>query len=155
MAHLQDLIKFHFMLGLRHGEILQLLSTVDNIAISMRTLRRILKCKGLYRMKNESNPQAVASFLIDQLEGHGRFHGYRLHHLCCIQAGYVVTQRTVRHLLKFLDPRGVEQRRRNRLMRRLYVNPGHNFMWHVDSSALLASSLFLYRLHNILKPNLH
>lgn len=67
------------------------------------------------------------------LEGHGRLHGYKLHHLNCIQAGYVVIQSTVRHLLKFLDPHGVQQRRRNRLMRRIYINPGSNFMWHVDS----------------------
>ncbi|KAL3983607.1 DnaJ-like proiein [Sarotherodon galilaeus] len=121
------------MLGLRHGEILLLLSSLDSIVISMRTLRRNLKRMGLYRRKNESDPIEVAGFLIDQLEGHGRLHGYKLHHLNCIQAGYVVTQSTVRHLLKYLDPYGVEQRRRNRLMRRTYVNPGPNFMWHVDS----------------------
>ena len=69
MAHLHDLIKFYFMLGLRHGKILLLLSTGDYIVISMRTLRRILKCMGLYRRKNESDPLEVASFLIDQLEG--------------------------------------------------------------------------------------
>lgn len=70
---------------------------------------------------------------MDQLEGHGRLHGYKFHHLNCIQAGYVVTQSTVRHLLKFLDPGGVERKRRNRLLRHVYLNPGPNFMWHVDS----------------------
>lgn len=133
MAHLHNLVKFYFMLGMKHGEILILLSSVDDIVISMRTLRRILKGMGLYRRKNESDPLEVASFLIDKLDGHGRHHGYKLHHLSCIQAGYVVTQTTVRLLLKFLDPRGVERRRRNRLMRRMYVNPGPNYMWHVDS----------------------
>nr|XP_017208764.1 uncharacterized protein zmp:0000000984 [Danio rerio] len=133
MSRLTELIKFYFMLGLRHGEILQLLISLDNVVISMRTLRRNLKHMGLYRRKNESDPMEVAAFLIDQLEGHGRLHGYKLHHLNCIQAGYVVTQSTVRHLLKYLDPYGVEQRRKNRLIRRMYVNPGPNFMWHVDS----------------------
>ena len=133
MALLHDSFKLYFNLGLRHGEILQLLNTVDNIVISMRTLRRILKCMGLYRRKNESDPLEVAAFLIDQLDGHGRLNGYKFHHLNCIQAGCVVTQSTVRHLLKFLDPLGVEQRRRNRLMRRMYFNPGPNFMWYVDS----------------------
>ena len=103
-SHVHNLIKFYFMLGLRHGKILLLLSTVDDIVISMHTQRRILKSMGLLRRKNESDPLEVASFLIDQLEGHGRLHGYKLHHLDCIQAGYVVTQSTVRHLLKFLDP---------------------------------------------------
>ncbi|KAG2470838.1 TM6S1 protein, partial [Polypterus senegalus] len=49
---------------------------------------------GLHRRKNQSDILEVASFLIDQLEGHGRLHGYKLHHLSCIQAGHVVTQTT-------------------------------------------------------------
>ncbi|XP_070410032.1 uncharacterized protein [Nothobranchius furzeri] len=133
MSRLSELIKFYFMLGLRHGEMLLLMSSLDGIEISMRTLRRNLKRMGLYRRKNDSDPLEVAAFLIDQLQGYGRLHGYKLHHLNCIQAGYVVTQSTVRHLLKYIDPHGVAQRRRNRLTRRTYVNPGPNFMWHVDS----------------------
>lgn len=39
----------HLLLGLRHGEFLLLLSTVDDIGItSMLTMRMILKCIGLY-----------------------------------------------------------------------------------------------------------
>ena len=87
----------------------------------MHTLRIILKCMGLYRRKNESDPLEGASFLNDQLEGHGKLTGYKLHHLNCIQARYVLTQSTVRHLLKFLDSRGVDQRRKNCLRRRMYV----------------------------------
>lgn len=37
--------------------------------ISMRTSRRILRCMGFFCKKNESNAIAVASFIIDQLEG--------------------------------------------------------------------------------------
>ncbi|KAK7886541.1 hypothetical protein WMY93_026162 [Mugilogobius chulae] len=129
----EDLIKFYFSLGLRHGEILTLLNTVDDVVMSMRTLRRLLKRMGLYRRKNQSDPLDVAAFLIDQLDGHKKMYGYKLHHLNCIQAGFVVTQNTVRHLLRFLDPDGVEQRRRNRLQRRRYINSGPNFLWHVDS----------------------
>lgn len=38
----------------------------------------------------------------------------------------------VGHLLKYLDPYGVEQPHRNHLMRCTYVNPGPDFMWHGD-----------------------
>lgn len=55
MAHLHNLIKFYFMLGLRHGKMLLFLSAVDDNVISMPKLGRILKCMGLYRMKNEPN----------------------------------------------------------------------------------------------------
>ncbi|GAA6098847.1 uncharacterized protein LOC125141277 [Tachysurus ichikawai] len=44
-------------------------------------------------------------------------HGYKMMHLKCIQADYVVTQETIRQLLKILDPHGVQLRRRNRLLR--------------------------------------
>ena len=57
MGHIHDLIKFYYMLGLRHGEILLLSTAVDDIVISMRTLRRILKWMELYRRKNESQPK--------------------------------------------------------------------------------------------------
>lgn len=70
MSRLLELIKFYFMLGLRHGEILQLLSSLDSIVIGMQTLRKNLKCMGLHRRKNQSDPMEVAIFLTDQLEGH-------------------------------------------------------------------------------------
>ena len=60
-------------------------------------------------------------------------HGYKMMHLKCIQAGYVVTQETIRRLLKISDPHGVQLRRRNRLRRPMYQNPGPKFLWHVDS----------------------
>lgn len=43
MAYLRNFIEFCFMTGLRHGEILQLLTTVDGIIIRMHALRLILK----------------------------------------------------------------------------------------------------------------
>ena len=46
MAHLHIFIDLSFMLGLRRGEILLLLSTGDDILLSMLTLRWILKCIG-------------------------------------------------------------------------------------------------------------
>lgn len=45
IAHLQDLIKFYFMLGLRYGDIPLLLCMVDDTAISrlIHTPRRICR----------------------------------------------------------------------------------------------------------------
>lgn len=72
----------------------------------MCILQRTLKSLGLYRRENPSDPLEVASFLTDQLDGPGRLDGYK----------YSTGTGTVRHLLKFLDAHGVEQRWRNRLM---------------------------------------
>lgn len=46
---------------------LQLINMVDDIIISVHTLRPILKSTGLSRRKNESNPLEVASFPFNQL----------------------------------------------------------------------------------------
>lgn len=61
--------------------------------------------------KNQSDPLEAASFLIDQLEGYEKQHGYKLHHLSCIQLhpGWMCCD-PVRLVLKFLDSRGIEQR---------------------------------------------
>lgn len=84
MAHLHDLIKFYCMLWLRHGELLLLLTKVGGLVTSIRMLRRFLKHIELYRRKNHSDILEVVSFLTDHLEGDGRLHGYKLHHLSCI-----------------------------------------------------------------------
>ncbi|KAI7802087.1 hypothetical protein IRJ41_024666, partial [Triplophysa rosa] len=118
-AHLTELIYFYFFLGLSHKDILLALSHVDRVIISMRTLRQHLKHLRLYRRKNQTDPLEVALFLVDELERYGKLHGYKLLHLKCIQAGFVVNQ--------------MQLRKRNRLRRRVYVNPGPNFMWHMDS----------------------
>ncbi|XP_038071286.1 uncharacterized protein LOC119740150 [Patiria miniata] len=55
-------------------------------------------------------------------------------HLRCIQNGLTVKRDTVRHLLRLLDPEGVEIRSRRRLRRRIYRGRGPNFIWHVDSN---------------------
>lgn len=133
MSRLLSLIHFYFVLGLRHWEILLSLSYVDGIIISLSTLRRYLRTLRLFRRKAPSDILDVATFLQDQLARYGMLHGYKLMHMKCIQAGYVVTQETIRRLLKILDPCGVQLRHRNRLRRRMYQNPGPNFFWHVDS----------------------
>lgn len=44
-----------------------------------------------------------------------------------------------------IDPEGVERRKRRRLKRRRYSNPGPNFLWHVDGWDKLA--LFGFFIH--------
>ncbi len=54
--------------------------------------------------KEHSDLLDIAVFLQDQLNRYGMLHGYKMMHLKCIQAVYVVTQETIRQLLKILDP---------------------------------------------------
>ena len=125
-------ICFYFLHGMRHWEILTCLR-MDGIQISMSTLQRRLKLFGLHRRKAQSDLLEIALFLQEQLNQYGMLHGYRFMHLKCIQAGLVVTQSTVRCLLKILDPQGVQLRLRRHLRQRLCRNPGPKSLWHVDS----------------------
>lgn len=95
MAHLNELIYFYFLLGLSHKDILLTLSHVDRIIISMQTLRRHLKHLRLYRRKNQTDLLEVALFLMNELDRYGKLHGYKLLHLKCIHAGFVVSQRVI------------------------------------------------------------
>ena len=120
-------ICFYSLLRIRHWEILTCLRK-DGIRISIPTLRRRLKMMGLFRRKAQSSLLDVVLFLVEGLDQYGMLHGYRFMHLKCIQAGLVVTHSTVRCLLKILDPHGVQLRLR-RLRRRVYRNPGPNFLF--------------------------
>lgn len=43
-----------------------------------------------------------------------------------------VNQKTVREIVKVLDPMGVERRKHHRLARRKYIAPCPNYLWHAD-----------------------
>ncbi|KAL2091682.1 hypothetical protein ACEWY4_013945 [Coilia grayii] len=83
------------------------------------------------RRKNYTDLEEVAAFLHSAITGNGR-QGYQWLHLRAIQQGYVVSQDTIRQLVKLLDPDGVAKRRALRLSRRQYRNKGPNALWHMD-----------------------
>lgn len=124
-------IKFYFGLGLQQEEIISFLLK-DDVSISSRHLKRVLKHLQLWRRKRYSNVDDVLSFIEEQLQCSSQLHGYRWMHLKCLQHGLVVSRETVRLILKELDPQGVSLRKRRRLKRREYYNKGPNYLWHID-----------------------
>lgn len=118
------------------GEIVWLLSTIDEISVSVRTLRRILRCIVLYSRSDESDTTDVALFLIDQREEQQRLHECKLHHLHCIQDGYVVAQSTIRHLLKIHEKKN---------MKRSHYNV-KTIMWSWETTTLFYRKLSCYNL---------
>ncbi|OWF36791.1 hypothetical protein KP79_PYT02858 [Mizuhopecten yessoensis] len=130
---MDEAIALFHKLGLSQPEILEYLAYICNVVISKSTLKRKLGCMGLFRRKNYSDIVTVAVFLEKLLQESTESHGYKLLHLKCTQKGFVVSQETVRLLIHILDPIGIRQRRRGRLNRRIYDNPGPDFVWHIDS----------------------
>lgn len=129
---MDQLITFYFSLGFQQIEIRACLASNHGIHLSSRTLKRKLNTLNLFRKKNFSDVYQVAAFIENEVQSHGKLHGYRWMHLKCLQNNLIVTQETIRLLLHIIDPVGVDFRSRRRLRRRQYKNKGPNFLWHMD-----------------------
>ncbi|XP_037136560.1 uncharacterized protein LOC119139703 [Syngnathus acus] len=129
---LDDLIKLCFRLAFSNKEILAVLAHNAQTIISIRTLKRTCKRLGLFRRKNQSDLGDVLAFVQHEILTCGQMQGYRWLHLRAIQKGFVVSQDTIRQIIKLVDPVGVELRRARRLRRRQYSCRGPNALWHMD-----------------------
>ncbi|CAI5669682.1 unnamed protein product [Oreochromis niloticus] len=132
MSDLDDFIRLYFRLSFSNKEILSILAHSHQTIISVRTLKRICKRLGLFRRKNQSNLEEVLAFVQQEIMTNGQMQGYRWLHLRAIQHGFVVSQDTVRCIIKLVDPQGVELRRARRLRRRQCSCRGPNALWHMD-----------------------
>ena len=60
--------------------------------------------------------------------------GYRqMHQRITLDHGKVVDRETIRQILQVLDPEGVSQLVRHKLLRQKYISKGPNYIWHIDS----------------------
>ncbi len=78
------------------------------VIISKRTLQRLCRKLNLFRRKNQTDIEEIASFVQSEMATSGRLQGYRWLHLRAIRRGYVVSQETMRMVIKEIDPEGVE-----------------------------------------------
>ncbi len=120
----EDLVKSYFRLGFSNKEILCLLAHQHAVIISKRTLQRLCRKLNLFRRKNQTDIEEIASFVQSEMVTSGRLQGYRWLHLRAIRRGYVEEE------IKEIDPEGVELRRARRLRRRQYFSRGPNALWH-------------------------
>ncbi len=111
----EDLVKSYFGLGFSNKEILCLLAHQHGVIISKRTLQRLCRKPNLFRRKNQTDIEEIASFVQSEMATSGRLQGYRWLHLRAIRRGYVVSQETMRMVIKEIDPEGVELRRARHL----------------------------------------
>lgn len=128
-----QLIKQYFLSGFSYNEIIAMLEGLHQAKLSLRQLNRILRDEGMFRRHSKSSLDSVIDFVDNEIKHtSGSCFGYRLMHQTLRSKGYVVDRETVRHVLKSLDPDGVDMRSRKKLKRRKYVSPGPNFTWHID-----------------------
>lgn len=123
----------YFNEGHSYNVIVDMMSSLHGINISLRTLKSILSQAGLYRRKNYSSPNAVINAIRLELRGPGHLFGYRTMWQVLKQKYNLRVRRDdVMNLLRELNPRGCERRARRRFIRRTYHSMGPNYMWHAD-----------------------
>ncbi|XP_046863347.1 uncharacterized protein LOC124457101 [Xenia sp. Carnegie-2017] len=125
-------IKYYFKQGYKYDTITEFLAKFQDVHICVRTFKNRLKTLGLSRKFREYNEWEVRERIMRELSGPGCMSGYwGMWHILS-REGFMIPRQKVQEMLKELDPEGCETRRAHRLRRRVYVNPGPNFCWHLD-----------------------
>ncbi|XP_048124321.1 uncharacterized protein LOC125310724 [Alosa alosa] len=127
-----DLVRIYHGLGMAYKEILRTLATQHGMVMSLSTLKRMLRANRLRRREYDDLGHII-EFILNELQGSGRLHGYRWMYCKCIEHGLRVRKEDVRIILSAVDPESTQCRRRRRLRRRQYFSRGPNFIWHIDS----------------------
>ena len=129
-----DLVAEYFNQGYTNNEIVFALLSTHSVCISLATLKRILRCLGLRRRHNIMSPfHDIIGAILDIVEHSGQCLGYRtVWKRLCSQYNMRVTRNEVMELMRVIDGQAVERRRKRRLLRRRYICPGPNYVWHID-----------------------
>ena len=135
MSGYEESIIRYFCEGFSYMEMIELLNRSHNIAISLSTLKRFLRNNDLRRRPLphlSCSAEQLKNAIENQLNSSAAQLGYRRMHKVLLNQGLLCRRTDVRLMLKDLDPENVDLRRKRRLRRRKYVNPGPNHTWHID-----------------------
>ena len=83
-------------------------------------------------LEEEQLMMKLKEVVSEEIRGSGSNLGYRRVWSYLKTSGFLVRREDVRFALQELDPENVNKRRRHRLQRRKYRNPGPNYVWHID-----------------------
>lgn len=132
-ASRDDLIRAYFEQGYTNQEICNFLALCHGFFISVRTVKRTLKYLHLRRTTQIDHLPNIIQTVVEEVEEVGSCLGYRsLCKLLKFKYKLKVSRNLVRQILKAVDPDGVTRRKRRKLQRRRYINPGPNYTWHID-----------------------
>ena len=128
------LITKYFNQAFTNKEIINVLASAHGIILSMWSLKGILRRLNLRRRIPQTDELLLNAIreIEQQLQTSGRSIGYRAMWHRLRSKGIKVPRDKVRIALLHMDPIGVRERGMRRLKRRNYVNPGPDFVWHVD-----------------------
>ncbi|XP_019850439.1 PREDICTED: uncharacterized protein LOC100641674 isoform X2 [Amphimedon queenslandica] len=117
--------------GCTNKEIQSLLRPLKFIHI--RYIQRTLKEAGYSTLQRRDSIEKVKIAINIELHGSGCLLGYRsMWHRLKKKYNLSVTRDVVMMLLATMDAAGTTQRKSRRLNRRIYLNKGPNYLWHMD-----------------------
>ncbi|MED6288993.1 hypothetical protein CHARACLAT_031877 [Characodon lateralis] len=129
---LQQCIQY-FNAGHSYAVIVDMMSCLHDVHISLRSLKSKLNDAGFFRRKDFSSTNVIIRAIRLELRGPGQLFGYRTMWQVLKQKYNLRVKRDqVMNLLRELNPQGCERRARRRFIRRTYHSMGPNYMWHVD-----------------------
>lgn len=129
----KEAIEGYFYSGFTYETITHFLAKYNGITMSLKTLKRRLSLYNLKRNKKDINLSDVEGMIRHELDGPGCISGYRgMWHTLRVKYNVHVPRKEVEHLMRKLDPVGIEERKRHKLIRRKYMSPGPNHCWHTD-----------------------
>lgn len=109
-----------------------MLDKFHSIHLSMRTLKSRLNALGLRRRSLQFDEGEIRARIQQELDGPDRIAGYRSMWYTLCRENFAVPRQVVKNLLQEMDPESCETRRRRQLKRRINVNQGSNYCWHMD-----------------------
>ena len=110
------------------------MSNLHNTNMSLHSLHRILRARGLRRRGRSINTYDNMTEIMDEIRSNGSGKGYRTMHRALTRKGFAVDKDSVRLALKKLDPEGVALRSRHKLRRRKYYEKGPNGILYLDGN---------------------
>ena len=107
------------------------MSNFHNTNMSLRSLHRILRARGLRRRGRSFNMQDIMPEIMDEIRSNGSDKGYRAMHQDHTRKGFAVDKDSVRLAL---DPEEVALRSTHKLRRRKYYAKGPNDIWYLNGN---------------------
>nr|XP_022287022.1 uncharacterized protein LOC111099849 isoform X1 [Crassostrea virginica]XP_022287023.1 uncharacterized protein LOC111099849 isoform X1 [Crassostrea virginica]XP_022287024.1 uncharacterized protein LOC111099849 isoform X1 [Crassostrea virginica]XP_022287436.1 uncharacterized protein LOC111100117 isoform X1 [Crassostrea virginica]XP_022287437.1 uncharacterized protein LOC111100117 isoform X1 [Crassostrea virginica]XP_022287438.1 uncharacterized protein LOC111100117 isoform X1 [Crassostrea virg len=133
---LKVIISYYHAMGLSYKEITAVLRMRHNQHYSYEYLKRKIIPK--LNLNNRRGPEKLTDFDVvlhtiqnEMIQKPDRSISDMFFRLKGIY-GYIVRRKLVREIMQTLDPKGISDRKGNKLKRRQYISKGPNWIWHID-----------------------
>ena len=91
-----SLVERYFWNGFQYSEIMDFMSDLHNTNVSLCSLHRIFRARGLHRRERSINLQDIMAEIIDEIRSNGSDKGYCAMHQALTRKGFAVDKDSVR-----------------------------------------------------------